>query len=116
MDESVLVTKCFPASVLYFCISASEVCKDCSPSVEQSLPNEIMADCAGHVGNQCVTIVTDAIHCGSQVLDDQRAKDAEPDDGGILHCHMWDINLPSTQFSRKESINFSKFCNILTLG
>lgn len=63
---------------------ASEVCKDCSPSVEQSLPNEIMADCAGHVGNQCVTIVTDAIHCGSQVLDDQRTKDAEPDDGGLL--------------------------------
>lgn len=84
MDESVLVTKCFPANVSYFCISASEVCKDCSPSVEQSLPNEIMADCAGHVGNQCVTIVTDAIHCGSQVLDDQRTKDAEPDDGGIF--------------------------------
>lgn len=67
------------------------VCKDCSASVEQSLPNEIIADSAGHVGNQCVTIVTDAIHCGSQVLDDQRTKDAEPDDAGILHCHMCNI-------------------------
>ena len=116
MDESSLVTKYFPANELYFCILAPEVCKDCSPSVEQSLPSEIMADSAGHVGNQCVTIVTDAIHCGAQVLDDQRTKDVEPDDAGILHCHMWDINLPSTQFNRKESINFSKFCNILTLG
>lgn len=112
MDETVLVTKCFSANEFYFCILASEVCKDCSPSVEQSLPNEIMADSAGHVGNQCVTIVTDAIHCGSQVLDDQRTKDAEPDDAGILCCHLWDINLSATQFNRKESINHSKFCNI----
>ena len=35
----------------------------------------------GHVGNQCVTIVTDAISCGSPVLD-QRTDDTEHDDAG----------------------------------
>ena len=50
-------------------------------AVAESFPSGIMTE-AGHVGNQCVTIVTDAISCGSEVLGDQRTDDTDPDDSG----------------------------------
>ena len=46
----------------------------------QPLPNEMMAE-TEDVGNQCVTIVTDAISCDPQMLG-QRTDETDPDDSG----------------------------------
>ena len=46
----------------------------------QPLPNEMMAE-TGDVGNQCVTIVTDAINCDPQMLG-PRTDETDPDDSG----------------------------------
>ena len=53
---------------------------DCPSGVVQSLPNEIITQ-TGSIGGQCVTIVTEAINCSSQVLVD-RTEDTDADDTG----------------------------------
>ena len=63
-----------------FVVLESEVSNICSSAVVQPLPNEIMTE-TGHVGNQCVTIVTDAINCDPQVLG-QSTDNTDPNDEG----------------------------------
>ena len=52
---------------------------DCPSAVIQSLPNEMIEETATD-GGQCVTIVTDAINCSSQVLGERTEA---TDDTGI---------------------------------
>lgn len=52
---------------------------DCPSAMIQSLPNEMIEETATD-GGQCVTIVTDAINCSSQVLGERTEA---TDDAGI---------------------------------